>query len=206
MKKSRLVGALCVPVILLVFSAHTRAAVVYDESISGDLSNLSTDPVLNFSTGTNTIIGNAALTYSSSPSFDIDNFSFVIPVDTELTSMTVEFSNISLFTGTTQIATTYFLRDSTDSPAGNSLSETITESGPITLHMTGLPAGPDTYRLITTGGWDAGNGGSYDYRLNFNVTAVPVPAAAWLLAVRFRHGMPVRRRETQYRESGVRMT
>lgn len=180
MKQSQLLRAVCLPMLLL--SQQGYATTVYNESSSGDLSEVGTEPVLDFNSGINSVLGNATITQTASSSFDADHFSFVVPAGTQLTSMSVEYTNIAMHGTTTELSVAYYLRDAFNVPVGSSGFVSVSDSGAISIPMSGLPAGPDSYKLTTTYGWDGdfADGGTFDYSLNFSLTAVPVPGAILL--------------------------
>jgi hypothetical protein len=77
---SRLVRALCCSVVL-AFASHGVAAVVWDESVNGDVSNDPSAPTqMNLSVGTNSFV-------ASMPGSDLDFFSVHVPTGSVLSAI-----------------------------------------------------------------------------------------------------------------------
>lgn len=151
----------------------TANALVYDETIDGDLRNNSNNPSMlgTLSLGSNLVTGNLA----GDPQDDTDNFSFIVPVETLLS----------------QIIWTYDLGDFSSS--GNAFVRNgnrdvlfgfnfrTTTSGSNVL-STALNPGNFSMEILAFGGAVGLDNYSFDLQLTpNNVGTVPLPAAGWML-------------------------
>ena len=172
-------------------SATAQAATVWNESVAGDFSNLGTAPtVLALGVGPNLIIGSTGRVGGV---VDRDYFSFTVPAGQQLDTLTVMPGTTALgVSGLSFIAIQsggqVTVNPTGGSPAGlmgywhfgaNDIGSDIlgvmgTSPGAGGF-ITPLPAGPYAFWVQDTGT------GTANYRLEFAVTAVPEPAAAWLL-------------------------
>jgi hypothetical protein len=167
MKYSRPIVA---TIILLVCGISVSAAVVYDESVNGDLPVFPSSTLLSFLPGSNEILGNTGQT-TSIGYFDFDSFSFTIDSGDELVSA-------SLSTTQTQgdLSGADFHLVSPNSP----LLASIPGSGSIFSDV--LPIGPGTYSVQADELISATSDPSFaDYTFDFEV--VPEPSTIALLAL-----------------------
>lgn len=161
----------------------TGAVVVYDEGVSGDIAdptNLGT-----FGVGINTVTGTTSWIVPGSD-FDFDEFYFSIGAGTELTSVTFQYSLVStnseaLWDGRNFQTASYDLiaNDVTKIYGANA------DPSPNSLFTAVLPLGAGGY-YMRNGASASGDccNDSWSYTMSFNVaevSAVPLPAAAWLL-------------------------
>ncbi len=174
-------GALCA--FLWAIAAASNAAVIWNENVQGDLSDSGLEPsLLSFFPGSNEIYG---LTGTFVEGLDRDYFSFTVPENARLTALRL--------LGTTTVS--------------GSVSFIAIQAGP---QVTYLPNGGGTQNFLgymhygqehvdtdllpsmifgfsgpLTAGqytiWIQETGGPAEYGLDFQVSAVPLPAAAWLL-------------------------
>jgi hypothetical protein len=172
MRKSRLLGAVCACVFILLCNLNSAtAAVVYNESINGDLSFSGGGPagpkLIGLNLGSNEIIG------SVQDDNDVfDPFAFLIPQGQVLES-------VVLLDATYSTALSFF--DGLDATASNyiggtfGLAQDLIGQDLLALSgLTSLPAGPYSARFF----------GSLEqfqeYHIDMVVSQVPLPATAWL--------------------------
>ncbi len=177
---------LSIAMILFSMSFATQASIVWDESINGDFSNNGLSPTsVSFSMGSNVIIGS---TGNPGTGIDRDYFSFVVPTDSSLSSITVLSNTIvsgstsfiglqagpQLTVSTSGAGIENFLGFS---HYGNDSVDTDILPSLVFSNFTGsLPSG--TYSI-----WIQETGGVVPYGFDFAVipTAVPIPGAGVLL-------------------------
>ena len=173
-------------VALLFWATPLMAAVIYSEDVDGEMAIPM--PELDFVVGVNSILGT---TYHGDMGSDYDSFIFNLPVNTVLTSVTYSFFNVDPMGSINNLYRTYKI-----SPTGalgiNSVSDRI-----YILQGSNVGTSPylwDSFLAAKSGGqylWSwasAGysghitteDGAYWNYQIDFNVSAVPLPAAVWL--------------------------
>jgi len=192
--------SICSMLLLLALAAAespvSQGAVLWDESLNGDLSNSGLSPTsLSLSTGSNRILGS---TGDSGQGVDRDYFTFTLPVGSTLSSITLlsntlisgNFSFIGFQTGsqvTVQpsgaggqalLGWTHYA----NSDVGTDILPAITGGGPLAS---------DTYAV-----WVQDTGGPATYGFDLGVTTVPLPPAAILLLSGLLGSGLIRRRAT----------
>lgn len=181
--KTRTTSRLAALLLALGFGAPGLAAVVWDEANNGDLSNDGLNPTtVGASLGSNIVNGS---TGNPGTGVDRDYFRFTIPVGAALTSITIQPN--TTVSGSSSFIGLQAGPQLTVTPAGVGVENLIgfshygnADVGVNLLPLlaasfiSGLPSG--TYSL-----WLQETGGPVDYGIDFGVTAVPLPAAAWLL-------------------------
>lgn len=166
-------------------SLSAQAAVVYDESISGDLSSDNLNPTsISLSAGDNIISGNViaapgdrdfwTVTIANDQSLD------AIILDQFVTTEDRSFFAVEQGPQITAInsAATYLGSALVGAGAGASQGDDILDDlGGAIFGGSGFigALGPGTYTF-----WFQETAAEVDYSLNFQVSQVPVPAAAWL--------------------------
>lgn len=135
-------------------SGSVRAVTVYDESVSGDLTGLGSNPDLGtLGTGINTIIGSITATGNGSDGFD--GFAFTIATDATYTVSI--FNPDAAFIGFTNF---------TNQGSGSITGVTALTAGNVTFSYTGTV-----------------NTGNFDYQIDITVpSVVPLPATLPLFA------------------------
>jgi len=157
----------------LFITIQTHAAVVqYDESFDGDL--VPPQFIGTFDVGINTVTGSSS--WPDAGDLDIDTFEFDVPAGLVITSGQLSFS----FTSSGQISFGLIYLD-TLSNFGFLIVDS-SDTSPITLYASDMPLGSGSYRMLHPENARKSPGSSltYDYTLQFEVSAVPVPAAVWL--------------------------
>lgn len=181
--KTRTISHLAALLLALGFSAPGLSAVVWDEANNGDLSNDGLNPTtVGVSLGSNIVNGS---TGNPGTGVDRDYFRFTIPVGAALTSITIQPN--TTVSGSSSFIGLQAGPQLTVTPSGVGVENLIgfshygnADVGVNLLPLlaasfiSGLPSG--TYSL-----WLQETGGPVDYGIDFGVTAVPLPAAAWLL-------------------------
>lgn len=181
--KTRTTPQLAALLLALGFAAPGLSAVVWDEANNGDLSNDGLTPTtLGVSLGSNIVNGS---TGNPGTGVDRDYFRFTIPVGAALTSITIQPN--TTVSGSSSFIGLQAGPQLTVTPSGVGVENLIgfshygnADVGVNLLPLlaasfiSGLPSG--TYSL-----WLQETGGPVDYGIDFGVTAVPLPAAAWLL-------------------------
>ncbi len=160
-------------------------AVVYDEASSGDLSGLFGTPTpLVIANGANTIIGQIGFngdTGATDGFSDADYFSFVIPTDASISSITIDS-----FTFTSDPGQSFFGYVAGSEFNGQGLGDIDgfdlfdAGSGDVLTDLAGGPLGPGTYSF-----WLQDDDGAIgvDYQITF--TQVPEPSAVVLFTIGF---------------------
>jgi hypothetical protein len=177
-----------VAILILACASHVSAAVVvYDESVSGDLSD-TTSPLTNFTldVGTNTVTGRVG-TATGFP-FDFDSFAFTVPAGMQLVSGSVTMNdspgNTADFAGYT-----WGLFAGSPNYNSGSLLEFMSVGSPDTFAFTSTPLAANVYNLSAESAGYAGNPPTFaDYTFSLVVTSLaPVPEPAtfmiWGLAI-----------------------
>ena len=97
MKKSRLLGAVCIFVLTIIFPQLASSVVIYSEADQGDIEYLA-PPTFTLGVGDNSVIGSSFILSSLAPySADADTFGFIIPSGAQLTSILYEYQVTDLF-------------------------------------------------------------------------------------------------------------
>ena len=178
--RSLVVLLTCALIFVVTFTGKaTSATLSYDESVSGDISPFRpNDPLFVFDIGLNTITGSASR--SPSGSSDFDNFGFIVPQASVLTSITYEFWNV--VTEVSGLGTQYgFYEGSVINSVFAQIVGPEFDTSPVSLSVASLPFTSGTYNTNQAFTFTSGAGaGSWDYTLTFEVQAVPIPATAWL--------------------------
>jgi hypothetical protein len=169
------VGTLALAASILAAAPVIASPINYQESVSGDLQDNGTFPILAFDVGTNTVGGNLGVG-------EHDSFAFSIPVGAVLFGASVVFTDAAgLYT-----ATNYDFRTGNVAFAGTVL-ENFTVNSPGTHTFAAVPQLAGTYHLLDS--VNASDGGpvlgTADYTFSFDVRAVPAavpePASMTLL-------------------------
>jgi hypothetical protein len=167
----------------------------YDEAASGDINaTIGNIPLFNLDVGNNVIAGTHSIAGESSGDFDI--FSFVVPVNSVLRFVTVEFGDFD-FTGELvgfgpnfQILQDIFTGpgrfiDTSHTPTSD-FTDVLTSVGPQNL-FTRLPVGSGVYDWINQYGRAANDldvfaasSARWNYRLTFGVESIAVPEPSTL--------------------------
>ena len=173
------------------FVASTSVAhagpISYDEATSGDIvAVIGNIPLFNFGVGNNVIAGSQTFNGRSG---DFDIFSFVVPQDSVLSFVTVEFDafdftgelsgfgpNYSILLGAFTGSGRFIDTSQTDT---SRFTDVLTGVGPQNL-FTRLPIGSGMYDWIDgfgaiTGSQDTDFTSMWNYRLTFGVDSVAVP-------------------------------
>lgn len=186
------------------FSSSAHAATAWDEAVSGDLADVGTSPTtLNFGLGSNIVTGATGRTDGV---VDRDYFSFTLAEGWQLDTLTVVGAT-ALGPSALSFIAVQAGPQVTVNPTGGSATGLLGYA-----HYGENDVGTDILQIMgfgpgATGFFGALPAGSYafwiqdtatgvaTYELDFGVSAVPEPAAAWLLlaglaglAVRARRG------------------
>ena len=178
-------------ILAIAASTASQAATVWNESVSGDFSNLGTAPtLLSVGVGPNLIIGT---TGRINGVVDRDYFSFTVPAGQQLDTLTVMPGTTALGVSALSFIAIQSGGQVTVNPAGGSpaglmgywhfgendigsdILGVMGTSPGASGFITPLPAGRYAFWIQDTGT------GTASYRLEFGVIAVPEPAAALLL-------------------------
>ena len=183
-------------------SAAQAVPFSYDEADSGDIfARIGAIPVFNFGVGNNVIAGSQ---FFSGPSFEIadaDILSFVVPENSVLSFVTVEFGDFEFTGPLLGFGPNYtILRGALTGPtqgvdssrtATNPFTNVLTSVGPQNL-FTRLPAQSGLYSWIDGLGFTVPResdfsmaGARWDYRLTFGVESIAVPEPAPLALLGF---------------------
>jgi hypothetical protein len=144
------------------------AAVVYDESVSGDLSN-TPSTLLALSEGSNTIFGSAI--FASGGLRDLDSFLFLLGPGQYAVGGFYEVLDRSMAANTTQLRSHYDLYDSSLNLLGGYNADVLLDGGESIFGM--LPGG--LYGVNNAWMDRSGGGGSWDYVITITVANVPEP-------------------------------
>ncbi len=186
MKSRALLIRLLLPLVIIASPGWAKAAIVYDESIDGDVA---TETIF-LSTGDNTIIGNRSWDVGSGL-LDNDSFFFTIANGFEITRMSVSTSS-RLGEGLFQ----WRITDPDESNTTVLLVHTFNTGLIHWLKTPAFPLGVNSYELASVAaGGTIGETLSLDYSwtISLAATAVPVPAAAWLFGTGLAGLIGVRR-------------
>jgi hypothetical protein len=176
---------LCSQLLLLVAASSAacgvQAATVWNESVNGDFSNNGLSPTaLILSSGANTIIGT---TGNSGQGVDRDYFSFAVPDGSILSA--IQLLNTTTVSGSVSFIGIQAGPQLTVAPDGAGASNLLgymhygtdlIGSNLLTSLATGGSLSSGTYSV-----WVQETGGPVEYGFDFELTPVPLPAAAPLL-------------------------
>ena len=192
--KLHLIKSIGVLLVLFSLTSTVEATIIYDESTGGDISSSQTDPTFSFIVGENTILGSTGRGTDFS---DVDNFMFVLPTDSQLTSVVYSFDKV-VTAGFIHDVRNYFLIR-TENNADATLRETVeiltadidgwpieTDLGqsPMSLFVSSLPLDEGIYKWLNAGGGDGGLNprlATWDYSIVFQVSGQTVPEPATIL-------------------------
>jgi len=180
----------------LLTSNTTHASTLYDESISGGLTRNARDNIFLLEEGVNSIFATQENS-NIGPGTNFDSFTIELTEGQVLTSVSYRVTDIR-FDTTSDVALLSNYRLLNDS--GSSLTSTNIDVklalSRYFINGSSLELFPDAMPIDTVGIYDfdnnslsrggngTANGGVYDYEIHLNVTdmsAVPVPAAIWLI-------------------------
>ena len=152
-----------------LFQAATPIS--YDESVSGDLSGNSFNPVFTFDAGVNTVIGSSFQSFpmTGPATQDGDWFSFIVQPGQQLTEITFEFTNLLATGGYGKLDSYFNLRN----VASDSISLLSTTPGVDQIVFeTIVPLADGTYifQLSNSAAGSGGDSATYDYTLKFTVS------------------------------------
>jgi hypothetical protein len=167
--------------LLMGWAGLAHGATVWDENVSGDLSNDGLAPtLLSFATGDNDVHGTVG---NPGTGVDRDYFTFTVLPGTTLTSITLlGDTNVS---GGASFFAIQAGQQVTAAPTGAGADALLAYThygndfvGQNLLQFLGLSAlSPGNYAI-----WVQETGGPATYGLDFQVCPVPLPAGVWLLA------------------------
>jgi len=169
---------LLITLILIISTEGFGATISWDESVDGDIASNS----FNFDEGINTITGSIYVDRSTIPiPYDDDNFSFDLPLGMLLTSVWLD-------------ASMNYLDQNGDGIKWGSVQFGITNSSsaawvsiypnyPIDQYVfDAILPGEGPYSFANASGYpQPGDAWFVNYTVEFNVAAVPIPGALWLL-------------------------
>ena len=165
---------------IFLVSGWAQTAMIYDESVSGDLGNFDTI-LLDLSVGTNSVLGS---TEYSNVAVDFDGFLVSLGTGLTLTAVDYFVTNLSISTDTTQLTTYYAMKSG--SHFGTTLASTamidVLGVFPQSMFASALPLdGSLIFGTTHVGMSRVGAGGTWDYEIRFEVEAVPEPSTMLLI-------------------------
>ncbi len=177
--------------ILCSFSLNSaQAATISESSFSGGFDFFTTfTRTFGLDSGENSVSGTLAGTCVSPGNCDTgdpgtgntqDTFNIEISSGFKLDSIFVTTSNV---TGPANFSASFSLRDAVFSPTPTMVSEPFLPLNTTTINLATSTISPGIYSISMFGQQASfpGNGDYFlDYSINFGVSAVPIPAAAWL--------------------------
>jgi hypothetical protein len=152
----------------------------YSESESGELGGLG--GALDFDIGLNTVTGTARANFGTR-SFDFDDFTFNLPERSQLTSITYNLLSINARSPTsTLLILIPALRQTILSPTIISSEQIflLRTVSPIPLFGAQLPRTEESFFFVNA--YSGFGDYVWDYRLDIEVSSVPLPTAAWLFS------------------------
>jgi hypothetical protein len=86
-------------ILLFCINSFANAAVIYDESIDGDIETWENPPVFELSLGLNSVLGSSSWSIPGPPfpTADADVFGFIVPHNSQLDEITFEYNVTSVF-------------------------------------------------------------------------------------------------------------
>ena len=162
--------------IALTLSASANAAVLYDESVNGDMTYLE-QPLLNLEIGSNTVIGTSVW----SSGYDYDYFNFTIPENNYLNYIYLRHVSVNY------VAINWTFRDNITNT--KSTKSALLSSPTIELFTSTeqFASNGSSFRFNTDGGTKNSEVATINYELEFVVGPtslpiphVPIPSAVWL--------------------------
>lgn len=153
---------------------HVQAAVVYDESVNGDLSDMPS-AVIALSEGTNTILGSSI--FASGSLRDLDSFMFSLAPGQYAVGGIFEVLNRNMATNTTQLRSHYDLYDAGFNLLGG-YNANILLAGEQSIfgELAGGIYGVHNAWMDRSGG-----GGTWDYVIMITVEDIPEPESLALV-------------------------
>ena len=180
-------------------SAVQAVPLFYDEAQSGDIfARIGAIPVFNFGVGNNVIAGSQFFSGRDFAIADADIFSFVVPENSVLSFVTVEFGAFEFTGPLVGFGANYTIQRGALTGPRQFVDTSRTDTNPFTNVLTGI--GPQNLftRLPVESGlysWIDGFGFSskdfsttsalWDYRLTFGVESIAVPEPAPLALLGF---------------------
>jgi hypothetical protein len=173
-------------------SAAQAVPLFYDEADSGDIfARVGAIPVFNFGVGNNVIAGSQFLSGPDFAMADLDIFSFVVPQDSVLSFVTVEFGAFEFTGPLLGFGANYSIQRGpltgpsqfvdTSQTSANPFTDVLNSTGPQNL-FTRLPVESGLYSWITGLGFSSKDSSPssalWDYRLTFGVESIAVPEPA----------------------------
>jgi hypothetical protein len=183
-------------IVLLSSSVSHAVPVFYDESVDGDLSDNALLPLFALDVGTNVIRGVSSISWPLPLSplnyiADFDYFSFFVPDNTKLSSVSLSFSASGVIVAVAHhIASIDNLQDypyNTIQVQPSFFDPGIpVDSSPVDLFQSTLPLGPGRYFIdeVITSEFApdlSEYSGTYNYQFNIVVSSVPEPTSLLLL-------------------------
>jgi len=177
--------------------------VIYDESVSGDLTNDPPHVTLQLAPGVSSIKGSQFEddTGPGGSVADFDEFRFVVPAGTQVTNISYAF----VLTGDFGARTSFSLFRESGPSLGKAGIDLAGSQNPVELFGNAVPLGAGSYLLTNdTLVVASGQRWSADYTFNFTVSAIPEPSivsfisislVGWLAGYRRRRTASMRLRD-----------
>jgi hypothetical protein len=180
-------------------SAAQAVPLFYDEAQSGDIfARIGAIPVFDFGAGNNVIAGSQFFSGPNFASADADIFSFVVPENSVLSFVTVEFGAFEFTGPLVAFGPNYSIRRGALTGPTQGVDTSRTDTNPFTDVLTSIgPQNLFTRLPIESGlySWIDGLGNRsldlsvtsarWDYRLTFGVESIAVPEPAPLALLGF---------------------
>jgi hypothetical protein len=149
----------------VTISSASAAPVMYQESVSGDLSYNGVLTTFLLDVGTNTVSG----TFGASGFLaDFDGFAFIVPAGTSLVAGSVALTDV---TGNVQSSTWKLFVGSNVAQSGAVL-EVLSSLSPGSASLALVPYGPQTYNFSPNDFQYAGDAASADYTFSLTLSAI----------------------------------